>query len=401
MASSPGWPGRASRSGPILGGWVTTEFTWRLVFVGEVVIVLVLLALLGWIAEVPGPERPPDIDVVGAVLSASGLALVVLAVLQSSSWGFLEPRNSPIEPLGFALTPFVLATGLALLWAFVKWQHRRRDHQQDPLVDLDLFDVPPLRSGLVTLTGQQLILLGMFFTLPLYLQVVQGLDALETGIRLLPVSITMLLTSMAATVLNRFASPRTIVRAGLLVLVLAGVFLLETIEPELDDSSFALAMATMGIGLGLMASQLSNVVQSAVGDEKRSEVGGLQYTAQNLGASLGTALVGAILLGALTTTFTQTIAEDDRISDELNTEVTTELAAGVPFTTTDEARQALDDAGVPPAEADALIESYSESQLQALRASILVVIALALAVLPFTGPLPGGAMRRKREAVAG
>ena len=131
----------------------------------------------------------------------------MLGVLQSSSWGWLLPRNSPVTILGFSLTPFVIAGGFLSLALFRDWERHREARQRDPLVRLSLFRIPALRSGLSMLLAQNLVLLGLFFTIPLYLQVVQGLDAFQTGLRLLPVSVTMLVASMAGPLLGRFASP--------------------------------------------------------------------------------------------------------------------------------------------------------------------------------------------------
>jgi MFS family permease len=166
--------------GPILGGWATTEFSWRYVFVGEV---LVALAILGGLRSVKEPEKVPGVrlDWVGSVLSASGLALLVYGVLQASTWGWLVPRDSPVEPFGFSLAPFVSAAGALVLAAFVSWQRRREARGEQPLVHLGLFRLPVLRSGVSMLLAQNVILMGIFFTVPLYLQVVQGYDALETG----------------------------------------------------------------------------------------------------------------------------------------------------------------------------------------------------------------------------
>src|SRR5690349_3634828 len=111
--------------GPILGGWATTELSWRVVFAGEVVVVLFILATLRWLTDAPREGPAPKLDVVGAVLSALGLGLTVFAILQASSWGWVQPKNSPVTPFGFALTPFVLATGLFVLWLFTWWQRRR------------------------------------------------------------------------------------------------------------------------------------------------------------------------------------------------------------------------------------------------------------------------------------
>ena len=105
--------------GPILGGWATTELTWRVVFVGEVVIVLGILAMTRFVGDAPRSGPKPRLDVVGAVLSATGLGAVVLGVLQSTTWGWIQPKDSPIEPFGFSLTLFVIAGGGVLLWAFV------------------------------------------------------------------------------------------------------------------------------------------------------------------------------------------------------------------------------------------------------------------------------------------
>lgn len=383
-----GLAGAGIAVGPLLGGWVTTYLTWRLVFAGEVVVVAAILCVVRWIRVVP-VARAPRIDVVGAILSALGLALVVLGVLQSGSWGWVRPRSSPIEPFGFALTPFVIAAGVLSLALFARWQERRERHEQDPLVSMGLFRIPALRSGLAMLLAQNLILLGLFFAIPLYLQVVQGLDAFETGLRLLPVSISMLIASMSGPLLGRLASPRRIVQCAILVLLVATVWLLASIDPRIDDLQFGLAMTILGVGMGLLASQLGNVVQSSVGERDRSAVGGLQFTAQNLGSSLGTALVGSILIGALIGAFDSRVSDDPRVSDAVEQQVGVRLSAGVSFVSTAQVSEGLAEAGVPAAEAQAVVEDYAEAQLLGLKAGILVAAAAALASLWFTRGLPG------------
>jgi EmrB/QacA subfamily drug resistance transporter len=390
-----GLAGAGIAVGPLLGGWVTTYLTWRLVFAGEVVVVIAILSLLGWIADTPQGRRP-QLDLVGAALSALGLALVVLGVLQSSSWGWLEPRNSPIAPFGFSLTPFVIGAGLAVLGSFRAWERHREARQQDPLVHTALFQIPALRSGLSMLLAQNLILLGLFFAIPLYLQVVQGLNAFETGLRLLPVSITMLLASMSGPLLLRVASPRRIVQAAILVLLAATLWLLSTIDPELNDMSFAVAMGVLGLGLGLLASQLGNVVQSSVGESDRSEVGGLQYTAQNLGSSLGTALIGSILIGALAVAFNSHISKDPRVSAAVKEQVGIRLESGISFVSTDQVSSGLAAASVPAPEADAIVDSYATAQLQGLKAGILATSGITLLSLLFTGGLPNNRMPPER-----
>ncbi len=289
--------------GPIVGGWATTVLSWRVVFVGEVLIVLGILAMVRFVGDALRSGPKPRLDVVGTILSAAGFGTIVLGVLESSTWGVVRPNDAPFEIFGLSPTLFVIAGGGALLWAFVAWQRRRERMNTDPLVHLDLLKIPPLRSGLAGLFAQNLILMGIFFTVPLYLQLVLGLDALETGIKMLPVSITMFVTAAVGSRLSARYPVRTITRAGLMIVGLACLALLGTIEPELNGLGFATSMAVLGVGMGLIASQLGLVVQSSVDASGRGEAGGLQYTGQQLGSSLGVALIGAIVLAGLTSTF--------------------------------------------------------------------------------------------------
>jgi Na+/melibiose symporter-like transporter len=354
-------------------------------------LVVLILLLTPWIRDVTGAARRTRLDGVGAALSVAGMALVVLGVLQSSTWGWLEPRNTPVEIFGFAPTLFVIAAGAALLACFLEWERHRETVSREPLVRPELLAAPPLRAGLSMLFVQNLVLLGIFFAIPLYVQVVLGLDAFETGLRLLPASVGMLVAALGGALLGRVAGPRRVVRVAVVIVVAAVLWLATTVRPNLDEVSFALSMALLGIGMGLLASQLGYVVQSSVGEDARSEVGALQYTAQNLGSSLGTALVGAVLIAALTGTFTDRIAADPRISDVVEQQATVRINAGITFVSTTDLRAALERTTVPPAEVDAIVDGYAEAQLRSLRAALLAAAVFAAAGLLATRRLPTAA----------
>jgi EmrB/QacA subfamily drug resistance transporter len=374
--------------GPILGGWVTTNLTWRLVFAGEVVLVIAILLGTRMLKEPAAKRETGGLDWVGSILSATGLSLVVFAVLQSSNWGWLQPRNSPITPLGFSLVPFMIAGGVLVLAGFRAWERRRERNGLTPLVNFKLLRIPTLRSSLGMFLAQNAILLGIFFVVPLYLQVVQGYDAFKSGVQMLPVSIAMLVTAMGAARLASRWSARTIVRAGLAMLVVATVVLIATIDPQINTTSFAVAMAAIGIGMGLIVSQLGNVAQSAVTDADRSEAGGLQFTAQQLGAALGTALIGAVLITGLITSFSSDVSSDPRVSAEVNQQVGVALEGQVSFVSSDQVRTAADEAGVDPATTDAIVEHYSDAQLKALKTALLAAGFIVLAAFFTTGGLP-------------
>src|SRR5215208_2984158 len=370
--------------GPILGGWVTTNLSWRLVFVGEVVVVIAILLAVPRVLRKDAPRPGAELDGVGAALCSLGLALIVLGVLEAGTWGWLQPRNSPIEPFGFSLTPFVVAAGFAVLALFHWWQRRREAHKREPLVHFRLFRIAALRSGLGTFLFQNLILMGIFFAIPLYLQVVQGLDAFETGLRMLPVSVALFVTALMGSRLTGRYSPKAIVRTGLGLLVVASVLLLATIRPDIADGAFGIAMAVLGIGMGLIVSQLGNVVQSSVGEEDRSEAGGLQYTAQQLGASLGTALIGAVVISGLVAGFSAKVADDPRISDAVQQQVGIKLEGNVSFVSTEQVRAAAEKEGLDQATTDVLVDSYADAQLMALKTGLLFAGLLACAAFLMT-----------------
>nr|WP_190198646.1 MFS transporter [Streptomyces djakartensis] len=396
-----GLAGAGIAVGPLLGGWVTTYLTWRLVFAGEVVIVAAMLCAQRVVPRTGREGPPPRLDAVGAALCAAGLGLVVLGVLQSSTWGWLQPRNPPFTVLGFAPTLFVVGAGIAVLGVFRYWERRREERGADVLVHMALLGRPPLRAGLLTLLSQNLVLLGLFFAIPLYLQVVQGFDAFETGLRLLPASAAMLVVALSGASLGRRVGPRRVVRVALATLAAAVVWLLATIDPVIDDAQFAGAMALLGVGMGLLASQLGNVVQSSAGEDERSEAGGLQFTAQNLGSALGTALIGSILVGALANAFTSQVADDPRLSEEARRQTGVALEAGITFVPTDQVRSAAERAGLPPSEVEALADSYASAQLDGLQAAILATGGIALASFAVTRHLPKGPAAPSRPPAAG
>jgi len=277
-----------------------------------------------------------------------------------------------------------------LLWAFVAWQRHREATGNDPLVHLDLLKIPPLRSGLIGLFTQNLVLMGIFFTIPLYLQLVLGLDALQTGVKMLPTSVAMFIAAALGSRLATRFSVRTITRAGLATTALACFALLATIKPDLADLAFAVAMGILGVGMGLIASQLGLVVQSSVDASGRGEAGGLQYTGQQLGSSLGVALIGALVLVGLTSTFVSTIQGDERISAEVATQVGVAAESGVDFVSSTEIEAAAQAAGLDQATTVAIVDDYEQAQLRSLKAGLLAAAFIALASLAFTKDLPHG-----------
>lgn len=402
----------AVAAGPLIGGWVTTNASWRYVFAGETVVVIVILMLRGSIARAPGPARRPQLDLAGVALSSIGLGLIVLAILRSSVWGLIEPKSPPtingteITPLGFSVVPFMVLGGLALLGAFTVWEERRARRGEDQLLDTALLRIPRLRAGLSTLLGQQLVLMGTFFVVPVYLQVVLGFDAFETGKRLLPMSVAMLVFALLGPRVALRSSPRVVAQLGLVAFGIGVTVMLATLDVELNDTGFKVALALVGAGAGLLASQLGNVIMSSVDPRQTSEAGGLQGTAQNLGASLGTAIAGAVLLASLTAGFNERIANNAAIPQDTRQAITAGTEQGIDIVPVADVEPAATAAGLPPDQAAAVAADYGAAQLDALRHSLGVVALAALLSLWFTRRLPTtalappGAPARKPETAS-
>jgi MFS family permease len=377
----------AVAAGPLIGGLFTTYLSWRLVFAGEVVVVFIILLLVRRMADTP-PDRDVQLDPVGTVLSAAGLALVVFGILKASEWGVVRPK--PGEPAWFGLSPVIWmwVAGAVVLGLFLRWQQHRLDRGQGALVDPAMLRIPRLQGGLVAFFFQFLLQAGLFFVVPLFLSVALGLSAVATGVRLLPLSLALLATAVGVPKVWPNASPRRVVRIGFGAL-LAGLVLLiallgEGAGPEIVTWPLLLA----GLGVGALASQLGAVTVSAVPDEKSGEVGGLQNTVTNLGASIGTALAGAVLIAALTSSFLSGITNDPAVPNEVSSTAEVELADGVPFVSDDDLDSALDDAGVDQTTADAIIDENAEARIDALRAALAVLALIAVVAVFATRRLP-------------
>jgi MFS family permease len=366
--------------GPLIGGIATTYFSWRWVFVGEVIIVIGILALARRMQDTP-PEARVRFDVLGAVLAALGLGATVFGVLRSADWGWVAPKPGAPSLLGISPTVWFVLAGLLVTWVFFERESRLEVRGGEPLVKPSLFGNRQMTGGLLMFFVLYLVQAGLFFTIPLFLSVALGLTALETGVRILPLSITLL---AAAVGIPRFfprASPRRVARLGLLAMFAGVTVLLAAVDPTADARIVTVPLLLAGLGIGALASQLGAVTVSAVPDELSAEVGGLQNTATNLGAAIGTALTGSLLITALTTSFLQGVQQNPAIPEQIKSQASVELAAGVPFLSDAALETALVQAGAAPDVTQAALEINSQARVDGLRSALAVLALIALAGL--------------------
>ena len=281
----------AAAVGPLFGGFLTTFLSWRVGFMFEVAVIAVVLVFgLRLIRDVPYTGAR-EVDGVGAALSAIGMGGVVVGILVWQEGG---------EFVGL-----LIAVGLVGLGSLARWLVRRKRANKPTLLDPDLFRADLFRLGISGQMLQNIALGGMMIALPIYLQMVHEYNALQTGLTIAPLSLTMFGTALVAGKRAGRRRPAILIRAGAGLLTL-GVLAIIPIVPR-ADSGWALVIPLMvaGCGLGLLVSQLNNYTLSPISEERVSEAAGVNSAAGSFGLSFGLAFAGAIMLATLSIAFTE------------------------------------------------------------------------------------------------
>ena len=376
----------AVAAGPIIGGAVTTFASWRYVFLGEVVIVIGILAVIRRIKDTePAKAR---LDLVGSGLSIVGLGALVFGVLRSSEWGWVQPKQGAPSLFGISPTLWLIVGGLLVVYVFFRWETRLERGGREPLLRPTMLRNNQLVGGLTMFFFQFLVQAGVFFAVPLFLSVALELTALQTGARLLPLSAALLIAAAGIPKAFPNASPRRVVRIGMVGVLAGTLLLLAGVDVGADAAVVLVPMLFLGFGLGALASQLGGVTVSAVPDKESGEVGGLQNTVTNLGASFGTALIGSVLIASLSTAFIQGVQQNPAIPDQVKTQATTQLTGSVPFISDTDLTAALDDAGVPPDVQEEIVEVNEAARIRGLDAAFALAALFAAVALFFTGRIP-------------
>jgi MFS family permease len=281
-----GMGGIGAAAGPLIGGLITTAISWRVAFVFQAVVIGVIVVLARRITDPIPPDPDSPFDLVGAVLSAVGLVLVVLGIMQADNNGWL-------------MAALILLGALFLASFFVHIRRRERAGEE-PLLSISLFQNRTSNLGLVTQNVQWLMLLGTSFVVSAFLQVVRGYNAIETGVIFTAATVGILVSSLAAERLAKKYPQRNLIIAGFIVTIVGIGVLLAMVKGSQSAWTFAPGLLLIGLGVGTMLTPSVNVVQSSFGADLQGEISGLSRSVSNLGSSLGTAIAGTILVSGLT-----------------------------------------------------------------------------------------------------
>jgi len=351
----------AAAVGPLLGGFVTTYLSWRVGFLLEDLVILIVLSGIKLIRDVPYTGSR-EIDVVGAVLSVLGMGGVVVGIL--------------VWQEGGESVAALLAVGVVGLGGLAYWLVRRKREERAALIDPDLFTSALYRLGISGQTLQQIALGGLMIALPLYLQMVLEYNALQAGVSLAPLSLSMFAVALLAGKRPGKRRPAAIIRTGF-ALVAIGVAVVIPLVPRVDSGWYlAVPLLIAGAGLGLLVSQLNNYTLSPISEERVSEAAGVNSAGGSFGLSFGLAFAGAIMLATLSVSFTKMADASAVLSPAQQQQVSKELEHNAEIMSNTALREQLK--GQPPAVQDEIIRINTGARHRALQVALLIPLLAAL-----------------------
>jgi MFS family permease len=351
----------AAAVGPLLGGFITTTMSWRVGFLLEAVIIAIVLSGIGRVRDVAYTgER--GVDVVGAALSVVGMGGVVLGILVWQEGG---------EFVGL-----LIAIGAVALGALAYWLVRRRREQKLTLLDPELFRSKPFRLGITGQMMQQIALGGSMIALPIFLQMVLEYNAMETGLSLAPLSLSMFgMTMLAAKKAGR-RRPSSVIRIGF-ALLLVGMVILLPIVPRAESGWYLFVpLVIAGCGFGFLVSQLNNYTLAPISEERISEAAGVNSAAGSFGLSFGLAFAGAIMLATLSFLFTDMAQSSDVLPPAEQEQIATALEDDAELMSNTQLEETL--AGQPEDIQDEVIRINTDARPRALQVALMVPILAAL-----------------------
>ncbi len=351
----------AAAVGPLLGGFITTFLSWRLAFALEAVIIAVVLSGIRLVREVPYTgER--SIDVVGGLLSIVGMGGIVLGIL---AWQEGGERVIALIVIG--------AIGLGTLaW----WLVRRKRAGQPALIDPDLFKSQPFRFGISGQLLQQVSLGGMMIVLPIYLQMVFEYNALQAGLSIAPLSLSMFVIALIAGRRGGRRRPSLIIRAGFILLTIGVAILIPLVPRATSGLWLAVPLLIAGSGLGLLVSQLNNYTLAPITEERVSEAAGVNSAAGSFGLSFGLAVAGAIMLATLSIAFTRLSDASTILSPEQQQQVSAALEEDAQVMSTSQLDAQI--TGQPPDVEAEVLRINDEARSVALQIALIVPLLAGL-----------------------
>lgn len=394
----------------LIGGLLGTFIGWRPVF-GILIVVSAVVFYLSFKLK-PETARPEvKIDMVGVVLAAAAVIMVVFGFNNLNRWGLgTATAAAPFDILGASPAPIMIVIGIVLLQTFLVWTRRRQMAGKTPLLDLRVITSRQEIAAVICLFAVVSLEAMLNFSVPLYIQIVQGRTPIETAIAMMPFNLTVFFTAMLVVRFYKTWTPRVIGRVGFALCTVALLWLAWVVRNDWSAPVVMIGLIVFGIGQGALVTLLFNVLVTAAPKELAGDVGSLRGTTQNMAAGVGTALAGALLVGLLSTAVMQRITSNPALPAEVHSQINLD---SINFVSNDRLLSIMERTGAAPEQVAEAVRVNTEARLQALKIGLLIMaIVAALAIIPASrlpayrpGEIPDGLRapppgKREDEATA-
>lgn len=369
----------------IIGGVLGTFIGWRPAF-GILIAVSAVVFLLSFRLRADRGRPDVQIDVAGVVLAASAIILISFGFNNLNRWGLaLAAPNAPFNILGLSPAPVMIVLGIVLGQAFLMWTRRRQAAGKTPLLALEVIESPQERAAVYALFAVVALEAALNFSVPLYIQIVQGRSPIATAIAMMPFNLTVFFTAMLIVNVYHRLTPRQIGRYGFALCTAALVWLAFVVRNDWSEVPVLFGLVLFGIGQGSLVTLLFNVLVTASPKQLAGDVGSLRGTTQNLAAAVGTAVAGALLVGLLSAVIVSNIAANPMLPKEIQSQVDLD---SINFVSNDRLRNVMESTTATPQQVEEAVRVNTEARLRALKIGLLLMAGLALLAIIPAGRLP-------------
>ena len=369
----------------LIGGILGSSIGWRPAF-GILIVLSAVVFFLSFRLK-PDQGRPDvQIDLVGVALAATAIILISFGFNNLNRWGLgVAAPNAPFDVLGLSPAPIMIVLGIVFGQAFLMWTHRRQAAGKTPLLALEVIDSPVERSAVYAMFSVVALEAMLNFSVPLYIQIVQGRSPIATAIAMLPFNLTVFFAAMLIVQFYGRLTPRKIGRYGFMLCTVALLWLAFVVHNDWSAVPVLIGLVIFGIGQGSLVTLLFNVLVTSSPKELAGDVGSLRGTTNNLAAAVGTAVAGALLVGLLSAAILRTIAENPKLPPEIQSQVDLD---SINFVSNDRLRSVMEATSASPQQVEEAVRVNTDARLLALKLGLLIMAGIAmLAIIP-AGRLP-------------
>lgn len=364
----------------LIGGILGTQIGWRPAF-GLLIALSAVVLLLSFRLK-PDKGRPDvQIDLVGVILAAAAIILISFGFNNLNRWGLgLAAPGAPFDLLGLSPAPIMIVLGVVLGQAFIVWTRKRQREGKTPLLALEVIDSVEERAAVYAMFSVVALEAALNFSVPLYIQIVQGRSPLATAVAMMPFNLSVFFSAMLIVRFYSKLTPRQIGRWGFTLCTAALLWLAFVIHNDWSEIPVLVGLVLFGIGQGSLVTLLFNVLVTASPKELAGDVGSLRGTTNNLAAAVGTAVVGALLVGLLSAIVLRSIVDHPTLPPAIQSQVNLD---GINFVSNDGLRAVMERTTATPAQVEAAVQVNTDARLRALKMGLLIMAAVAfLAIFP-------------------